>query len=70
MPSPRPTSVTCDACGLAWGDHLAVDGEVSLTECVRLLRTQLDQLRAAIARAATHDPMIFLQPSTDLAIEA
>lgn len=64
MPNPSAAHLTCDTCGLPWGDH-ADDGDgVSMSECVRLLRIALDRARIAYINATlqTSYPVVMPAP--------
>lgn len=55
-PAPVVIATICSVCGEDWGQHEAIDGEVSTLECVRLLK-------AKIARTPVYAPT-YIQPYT------
>lgn len=40
-PEPRALNIVCSICGQPWDLHTKTNGDVPLTECVRLLKSEL-----------------------------
>jgi hypothetical protein len=53
-PEPKSVKIVCTVCGLDWDRHrCASDSDVSIEECVRLLKADLSAKRPAFTTIGT-----------------